>query len=299
MSQPSGWFDDPQDPSRLRYFDGILWTDRVVPRESPSAAASTIGRTPDLGSFTHWGQGQWSPSAGGPGGPGAPAGAGDPVDQGSVGPGGHGAPPAQGYGAGPAGWGPAPTMAWAPLGPTTPDGRPLAEWWQRLLASIIDGLVVGLVSFLCAAYWWFPIIQSYVELIGRLARSNTTDTRAIEAWSQQLAAAMLPITLVSLLVSVAIRVFCHSRWGATPGKRALGIRVRRTGRPGPLTVPEALRREGVSIAVSLVGLVPFIGLIGSLISLLDSLWLLWDPRRQTLHDKLADTLVERKPPQLR
>ena len=26
MSAPSGWYDDPQDPTHLRYWDGVLWT---------------------------------------------------------------------------------------------------------------------------------------------------------------------------------------------------------------------------------------------------------------------------------
>ena len=31
--------------------------------------------------------------------------------------------------------------------------------------------------------------------------------------------------------------------------------------------------------------------------LVDNLWLVWDPRRQALHDKAARTLVVRNPPQ--
>ena len=53
------------------------------------------------------------------------------------------------------------------------------------------------------------------------------------------------------------------------------------------------------IGLGLLGLVPVISLVSSLVGLLDSMWLLWDPRRQTLHDKIADTLVEVKPKPLR
>ena len=37
-----------------------------------------------------------------------------------------------------------------------------------------------------------------------------------------------------------------------------------------------------------------LGLIGSLYSLLDGLWPLWDGRRQALHDQVARTQVVRR-----
>src|SRR5664280_2094068 len=43
MTQPSGWYDDPQDPSQLRYWDGVVWTSHVSPRVSPTVEQSTIG----------------------------------------------------------------------------------------------------------------------------------------------------------------------------------------------------------------------------------------------------------------
>jgi hypothetical protein len=42
-----------------------------------------------------------------------------------------------------------------------------------------------------------------------------------------------------------------------------------------------------------VSLVPLVGLLGSVYSLLDDLWPLWDGRRQALHDKVARTNVVR------
>ena len=38
-------------------------------------------------------------------------------------------------------------------------------------------------------------------------------------------------------------------------------------------------------------LVPLVPLAGSIYGLLDTLWLLWDRRRQCLHDKAAHTVV--------
>lgn len=36
---PVGWYVDPSDPSRLRYFDGQSWTFYFVPLNSPLASA--------------------------------------------------------------------------------------------------------------------------------------------------------------------------------------------------------------------------------------------------------------------
>ncbi len=36
---------------------------------------------------------------------------------------------------------------------------------------------------------------------------------------------------------------------------------------------------------------PVVLVVGSIFTLFDELWLLWDPRRQCLHDKAAKTVV--------
>jgi uncharacterized RDD family membrane protein YckC len=54
-----------------------------------------------------------------------------------------------------------------------------------------------------------------------------------------------------------------------------------------------LLRWLVQNAGSIVGVVPVAGSAGSLFSLLDSLWPLWDDKNQALHDKAARTNVVR------
>ena len=58
-----------------------------------------------------------------------------------------------------------------------------------------------------------------------------------------------------------------------------------TATPASATSPVMrwLGREGA-------GNVPY---VGGVYSLVDALWLLWDPRRQCLHDKLPGTVVVR------
>ena len=56
-----------------------------------------------------------------------------------------------------------------------------------------------------------------------------------------------------------------------------------------------LLRWVAQYGVGLLGLVPFVGSIGGLYSLLNYLWPLWDGKKQALHDKVAKTNVVRDP----
>jgi uncharacterized RDD family membrane protein YckC len=44
-------------------------------------------------------------------------------------------------------------------------------------------------------------------------------------------------------------------------------------------------------AGGIVSLVPVVGSLGSLFTLLDGLWPLWDDKKQAIHDKVAATNV--------
>ncbi|MFZ2529000.1 MAG: DUF2510 domain-containing protein [Rhodococcus sp. (in: high G+C Gram-positive bacteria)] len=35
QSPPAGWYDDPQDPARIRYWDGTSWALRTAPKPLP------------------------------------------------------------------------------------------------------------------------------------------------------------------------------------------------------------------------------------------------------------------------
>ena len=39
MPTHAGWFDDPADPTQLRYFDGVIWTSHTAPRTTRTAPA--------------------------------------------------------------------------------------------------------------------------------------------------------------------------------------------------------------------------------------------------------------------
>ena len=87
------------------------------------------------------------------------------------------------------------------------------------------------------------------------------------------------VLLVGFAVAIAYSVyFIGSGSGQTPGMRVLGIRAidARTG--GRVDYGKAFVRYLVAIAS---GLACYIGY----------LWMLWDPEKQTWHDKAAQTFV--------
>ncbi len=86
------------------------------------------------------------------------------------------------------------------------------------------------------------------------------------------------VALLTLLMFVLNYVVLAGRGGQSAGMRILGIRIARIdGRP--FTMKDAALRHLVGYPVSVAAF--FLGF----------LWMLWDPRQQGWHDKIARTLV--------
>jgi uncharacterized RDD family membrane protein YckC len=85
--------------------------------------------------------------------------------------------------------------------------------------------------------------------------------------------------LVWIPVSLTYFTYFHGSRGQTPGDAALSIRIVdvRDGGDGPIGYVRAATRWAVSI-------------VSYLVLLLGYLWMLWDPERQTWHDKAAGSL---------
>jgi uncharacterized RDD family membrane protein YckC len=167
----------------------------------------------------------------------------------------------------------------------------LAEWWQRLVARIVDGLVIVLIT---SPIWiWFMIwyLQQLPALIPTDPNAPPADLNEIMRVELKLMGFSLLVGLAQGLVAVVYDWLQHARWGQTIGKRIMKIKVVTLPDRGPMTGGAAAKR-----AVA-YGLVPQVPLIGGAFSLLNSLWLLWDkPNRQCLHDKFAGTVVVKTGP---
>jgi uncharacterized RDD family membrane protein YckC len=176
---------------------------------------------------------------------------------------------------------------------TTPDGVPLAGWWQRVGASILDSLILLPIS----AVLWIPfygkIIDAYRDYFDDVQRATDNGTSQPSPFTVQtdLLGTFALMGLISLVLSLGWTFF-WLRWKqATPGKLLLGLRIRLRETPGPLSWSTiGLRWLGQS-GIGLLGLVPFVGSLSGIYSLLDALWPLWDDNRQAIHDKIAKTNV--------
>ena len=141
---------------------------------------------------------------------------------------------------------------------------------------MIDGLVLIPVTVPLLSPVWREAIDQMNLAIERGTRFEATGIMAKHAG--------LALTIAAIVF--AYQAVMVGMWGATVGKFAVGVRVRKSD-GSVVSWREALLRPVLQAGVSLVSLVSPI----SILSLLDYLWMLWDKQSQTLHDKVASTIV--------
>lgn len=181
--------------------------------------------------------------------------------------------------------------AWAPAqpAPSTTSAEPqLASWGARVGAYLLDLIpFVVLVMLVLGSFGWF-------DLVGRAAEGDESALTALDAMSAPGSAASIASVLVGAIAYFLYSVGFHMSKGQTPGKMLVGIRVRMLDddrRPDAraAVVRWAVQQGGPQLLSSIAGL----GFFAGLFSIVDHLWPLWDPRRQSLHDKAARTIVVR------
>lgn len=171
-----------------------------------------------------------------------------------------------------------------PAGAAPVTGVVLAEPGQRLVARLIDTLIVG----------------APVALVARsLLPESAYGVRPAET------ATALGVAVIYLLYD-AIQ---HALWGRTIGKRLTGIRVVRAdpygaqsgaggqgdgldGRPR-LGLPRALLRAALFALPIAARPVPVLSVLAGLFWVANAAWVLEGGRRQALHDRVAATTVIR------
>ena len=194
---------------------------------------------------------------------------------GYAGPGYYGYPP-PGYGFPPPGYGfRPPPPGWSP------GGQPLASFGERLLAWLLDVAIVVVADIILVGppfLLLFLNAPSDNEPAGPLAAGWVFAWLGIEAWAMVAGFGVTYVYFVELMW----------RSGQTVGKRVMNLRV------VPLNPGESLSR-GTAVKRWLIESV-VAGVVGFL-SLIDGLWQLWDkPFQQTLHDKVAQTVVVKVSP---
>ncbi|HEX9300395.1 MAG TPA: RDD family protein [Actinomycetota bacterium] len=170
---------------------------------------------------------------------------------------------------------PSPQATWAPPPPPQPAQR-YASFWIRVAATLIDGLVFLPLSIPFLIAVWNRMSTEVDRSISTGRHIDTTRyVGRYAGWAFAIAAA-----------TYAYQALMVRYLGGTLGKLAVGIRVRTADGNVP-GWREALLRPILQLIVSFGSFVPGAGLI----TLLDDLWMLWDRQKQTLHDKVAGTIV--------
>jgi uncharacterized RDD family membrane protein YckC len=178
---------------------------------------------------------------------------------------------------------------------TTPDGQPLAGWWQRVGAYLIDLLILTPLVVILGWPWIREIGSAYGDLVEKsitAAESGGTLPDQTDLLTE-LFVPFLLLTLVGLLVNLVYNAGFLKWKAATPGKLAIGLRVRLRETPGPMSWGTVLLRWAGQNWYAAFGFVPVLGSLLGLYPLIDVLWPLWDDKKQALHDKVAKTNVVR------
>jgi len=160
---------------------------------------------------------------------------------------------------------------------------PLAGWWARVGASIIDTLVIVVPLAVC-----FVVLFVVTGVGSEDFNSETDDIPPIpRAFLVGLLVLFVIWFVVALLYLGGTMSRKGGRNGQTLGKQLLGIRVLRDDGQ-PVSFGFALLREVVIKAL-------LVGNVGALLLyipiLLNYLWPLWDERSEALHDKMVKTHV--------
>jgi uncharacterized RDD family membrane protein YckC len=156
-----------------------------------------------------------------------------------------------------------PAPAYDPSAYGAPAGAPsvpLGGRWRRLFAAIVDSIIVGVVSGAITAPFanWNEITKSHYSVGEGFAN------------------------LAGALITFAYYWYQHGKWGQTIGKRLFALRVVDVA-GGPIGWGQSAWRLIFEYLLTIITC----GIGG----LIDVAWILWDPRKQALHDKVAKTLV--------
>jgi uncharacterized RDD family membrane protein YckC len=152
----------------------------------------------------------------------------------------------------------------------------LAGWWQRVGAALLDGLIVGIPLGIVLAVVNAGFGTPHVVVTS----SGTT----ITVRSLQGSAHWVLLIAIALLAGAYMTYFNGGGTGQTPGNRAPGIAVRDIETGATIGLGRGVIRWLVRALLYACFVVP---------GLLNDLFPLWDPRRQTLADKAARSVVIR------
>lgn len=140
-----------------------------------------------------------------------------------------------------------------------------AGFGARFLASLVDGIIVGTI---------YLVLMIPVFILGIVTASSggNRDATAI------VSILIFLLQVIGSFIALGYYIYFTAK-GQTLGKKALKIRVVRVESGESPGYTKAFLREVIGKMVS------------AMVFGLGYLWMLWDPKKQTWHDKIADTVV--------
>jgi uncharacterized RDD family membrane protein YckC len=163
-----------------------------------------------------------------------------------------------------------PPGQYAPVGGArTANGTPLASWGVRFGGYLIDVVIFFVVQLILGAI--FRPTNALVFTMS-MTTNGTTHTNRIS---------LLSIIITAVLAIIYSTLLCGSARGQTVGMMVVKVRAVRADTEGALGYGKAFGRSLLEqvLRPTVAGW------------LLDGLFPLWDPRRQTIHDKASGAIV--------
>jgi uncharacterized RDD family membrane protein YckC len=150
-----------------------------------------------------------------------------------------------------------PVTAQNPTSKTAQGDNQYAGIGRRFVASVIDGLIVGIISAVLSLPTTYMANQQSVQPMG------------------------LMLQILSYVLGAVYYVYFIGKSGQTLGKKAMGVKVVKLETGVHPDYVGAFLREVVGKILS------------SIVFGLGYLWAVWDDKKQTWHDKIAGTIVVR------
>ncbi len=159
----------------------------------------------------------------------------------------------------------------SPYGSGTPGAGVPAEVLPRFLARLIDGLLLAAISFVMG------LVLGGGAVLGGASAGTSYAVSAL-------------ISLLGVAIGFGYFGYLDSSQGGTLGKKALSLRVVGAGGGNP-SFTESVKRN-VFLAIGILGLVPFLGLVTLPLSLVAYITIAVGisqdtDRRQAWHDRFA------------
>ncbi len=165
----------------------------------------------------------------------------------------------------------------APNMNTLANGRQLADPWLRIGASVIDFIIMVIVSIP------FGIGAAFSAFDGS---SDGVDVSV-----------NVGLAFVAAFIGAAYFTLMNTYLSATVGKLVLGLRIVKADGTEPLGMPDGPKRSLMHL-LSIVGAIPIIGFFVSavqfIVALVSLVFLFTDPQHRTVMDRFADTYVVKK-----